>query len=295
MATNYLSRVDALIASGIDGLGAEFRARRFEYIASRQMPDGGFAGRVPGSDVYYTDFGVRAAALLDPRCEVLTGVHQYLRTLDPRPRCVVECFNRLNIVRILGRFQRDCDIDTDAVAAAVPAQPDGVYEVFLVALCHELLGRTAPPTADLVRPMQRANGGFSDLDDDAETAQTNATAAAIAVLDMQDALDDETAEAAAGFLIAAQTGDGGFRAHPTAPEPDLLSTFTAVLSLSWLDRLRRADTAAVGRFLQSLSTKKGGFRASKSDKELDVEYAYYGVATAALLRRHADRTDAGRQ
>jgi geranylgeranyl transferase type-2 subunit beta len=289
MNADYLPRLDALTEAGVDGLGDKFRKKRFEYVASRQMPDGGFAGRVPGSDIYYTDFGVRAAALLDPRCEVLTGVHQYMTRLDTPPRNVVECFNRLNIIRVLDRFERDTDIGTDDIAAALPADPAGLYEIFLTTLCHEMLGSDAPDTAQRVSGLRRTNGGFSDLVDD-DTAQTNATAAAVAVLDMQNALDEQTADAAAGFLRAAQHATGGFLAHPDAPEPDLLSTFTALVTLAWLDRLGDADTAAAGRFLRSLAAKNGGFRSSPSDKELDVEYAYYGVATAALLRRHANES-----
>ncbi|MFW6158815.1 MAG: prenyltransferase/squalene oxidase repeat-containing protein, partial [Planctomycetota bacterium] len=68
------------------------------------------------------------------------------------------------------------------------------------------------------------------------------------------------------------------------PEPDLLSTFTALVTLSVLDSLEQINLPAVGRFVRAMATPDGGFRACRSDPETDVEYTYYGLGTAAVLR-----------
>ena len=104
---------------------------------------------------------------------------------------------------------------------------------------------------------------------------------------MRGAVSKGDARAAADFFTSMQAPGGGFVAHARAPEADLLSTFTALVSLSVLGALGRADLPAVARFARSLAVPAGGFRASASDAEADVEYTYYGLAAAALLKLHA--------
>ena len=63
---HYLSALTARLAAGLEFLPDGFRSRHSEYILAAQRPDGGFAGRQGGSDVYYTMFALRSAELLVP-------------------------------------------------------------------------------------------------------------------------------------------------------------------------------------------------------------------------------------
>jgi prenyltransferase beta subunit len=109
--------------------------------------------------------------------------------------------------------------------------------------------------------------------------QTSATAAAAGVLLMAGERPD-----VAPFLLHMQAKDGGFLAHPAAPHSDLLSTYSAYLTLVLLGEEDAVDHGALGRFLRSTALAEGGFRSCPLDPEADVEYTFYGVAAIALLK-----------
>jgi len=284
MTQGYLNTLDDRLARGAALLGGRFCDRRAAYVRSRQTPDGGFAGRRGGSDVYYTDFALRALRLLAPDRPAPEGAADYLRGLPHETRDLVECFNRLNCARMLGgpdaaRLPDSAAIEKHLAGAAVHP-----YTAFLAALCYEMAGAQLPGldrALAAVTARRCPDGGFGET-----TGQTNPTAAAVAFLKMNGALTGELGGAAADFLLSMQAPGGGFRPHASAPEPDLLSTFTALATLGDLGALALADLAGAGRLVKSLSAQDGGFRAGPSDGETDVEYTYYGAATAALLRAY---------
>ena len=117
----------------------------------------------------------------------------------------------------------------------------------------------------------------------------NPTAAAIALLKItgqltdESHLTDEIRHDATRFLANAQTNEGGLRANTRIDVADLLSTFTATLTLADLGGLARIDTQAVARYAESLERAEGGFRAATWDTESDAEYTFYGLGTLALL------------
>src|SRR5438067_12879624 len=60
----YLVRVATRLADGLARQPAEFRRRHAAYLLACQNGDGGFGGRDPASDLYYTSFALRGLALL---------------------------------------------------------------------------------------------------------------------------------------------------------------------------------------------------------------------------------------
>jgi geranylgeranyl transferase type-2 subunit beta len=64
MNLTYLEQLTIRVAQGLAALPEELRARHTGFLKSKQQPDGGFAGREGGSDLYYTGFGLRALAVL---------------------------------------------------------------------------------------------------------------------------------------------------------------------------------------------------------------------------------------
>jgi len=112
---------------------------------------------------------------------------------------------------------------------------------------------------------------------------TNPTAAAVAFLASCGPLDESVAGEAARFVLAMQREDGGFAAHRAAPAPDLMSTFTSLVTLAELGAGRQVHLAQVARYIRNLLAPGGGFRATADDDTPDQEYTYFGLAALGLL------------
>lgn len=216
-------------------------------------------------------------------------------------RSVVECFSELNARRIVGVAADAALCHVVQTVLDAHALPGGgfaqliddrrvsVYNTFLAALCCQMLGvpmanvdAAMKAVASLVRP----DGGFVQCAGQA-VSQTNATAAAAAVLTLGNAMSQDLADGVVGFLASMQQADGGSAAHATAGSSDLLSTFTGVVALVGLDRFDAVDASGVARFVRSAAMPGGGFGAYPGDDAADVEYTYYGLGLVALLRQAA--------
>jgi prenyltransferase beta subunit len=300
MIGNYLDMLDDLLAGGLEGLSRGFVEAQVGFVVARQQADGGFAGRLGSSDLYYTDFALRILTLLAPQHPAVERARGYVAGQQRAARDVVECFSLLNARRLLQRCHQAIDIDEPAMLAVLEKQTlatggltrggreVSAYYTFLGALCYACLRREMPSARDAVRAvmdLRQGDLGFAETAGQGH-AQTNATAAAAGFLGLCDALSEETVEGVARYLAGMQTSAGGLRAHGGAGEGDLLSTFTGLLTLATLEQLGRVDVVAVARFIRSVACARGGFRACAVGDEADIEYAYYGLGTLALMRLH---------
>jgi geranylgeranyl transferase type-2 subunit beta len=338
MTSAYLDMLDELLRPGIAGFSERFTAQQVRFIESRQQPDGGFAGRKGGSDLYYTDFALRTLAWLAPdhtafarasdyagiairesdvarsaaRAASLRGAAKqgggipFLTPSNPPhvARNVVECFNLLNVRRLLKRhssraaqnplfdespivrcLRRHC-LPSGGLARSANESRVSAYHTFLGSLCFEMLDVEMPASDGAIRAiadLHRPDGGYAELSDQ-PASQTNAAAAAIGFLILRNALPPERTTATIRFLAEMQSADGGWRAHAAVAAGDLLSTFTGLFTLASLGGFDAIDSAAAARFLHRMALPAGGFLACDGDDSPDVEYAHYGVATLALLR-----------
>jgi geranylgeranyl transferase type-2 subunit beta len=306
ISSAYLDMLDESLRPGMAGLSERFKAAQIDFVASRQQPDGGFRGRQGGSDVYYTDFALRTLAWLAPEHAAFVHAAGYVAQLTLGPRTIVECFNYLNVRRLLERhgskiadrsaWQQTPSLLIDGLQQyLLPAggfarfagdDRASAYHTFLGSLCFQMLG-VAMPALDgailAVNGLHRPDGGYAEVADQ-RVSQTNATAAAVGFLVMHDAVPAESLAGTAGFLAKMQSADGGLKAHAAVAAGDLLSTFTGLLTLSSLGGFGEIDAGGAARFLQSTADAGGGFLACESDDSPDVEYTHYGVATLALLR-----------
>jgi geranylgeranyl transferase type-2 subunit beta len=304
---HYLSTLTVRLSAGLKFLPDSFRSRHSEYLLAAQRPDGGFAGRLGGSDIYYTMFALRSAELLLPADEGLwRGAAQYARSLSAAPRDMIECFCLLYIRRLAGERAGTGRNDegraeimevvarsraADGGYARFPGGEATVYHTFLAALCAELSESDFSGAAEAVtfiHSRRCADGGYADSAQGGGEGATNPTAAALALLTLSGvAQAPRLCERAAEFLASMQRPEGGFAACAGAPEPDLLSTFTASVALAGIGSLGRANLAPMARFAHSLQASRGGFRACAGDAAPDVEYTYYGLGTLALLAEAA--------
>jgi len=298
------------LAGGLSKMPDKFIQRCRSFVTDAQRTDGGFAGRRGASDLYYAGFALRAADLLTvPDDAFWSRAAEFLHAA-PVQDCIevllllhgrmIVARNGASVGPLRSRLVRDV-LEAHAVPgggfATRPGAPVSVYHTFLAAQCYAALGRSMPygdAVPRIILAQYCSSGGFTDLAGGAgQRGGVNPTAAAVQVLRSYDALDDETAAGVRTFLSASQCHDGGFVAIPNAPMSDLMSTFTALLTLAMLDALNAVRLGAAARFVKRLAQRSGGFAGTASDAEADLEYTYHGLATVGLLSAAAEVARAG--
>ncbi len=299
----YLDLLDRILRGGAQALGEPFREAQAAWIEGCELSEGAFASRRGDrADLYYTDFALRALDLIAPQSPAFSNTSHHLQWHARAPADLTEAFSLLSCARVLQRHGGRVRADRPPVEQALAAQalPEGgfgplgqrtisAYQTFLGLLCVQMIGGATSPEAALsqIAALQRPSGGFAERPDDS-LAQTNATAAAAAVLLMGNALDHADLAAAGRFLVQSQAPDGGLRAHAEAPAGDLLSTFTGLLTLALIGEPRQLDLPGLARFVRNAAHPDGGFGAMPGDPGADVEYTFYGIATLSLLRTLLD-------
>lgn len=297
----FLDALDGALGMGADALGDGLKSHIIRFADSQRGTDGGFTGRLGGSDIYYTDFGLRVMALLHAESADIQSVCRWLDMVCLYPRHIIDCFNILNTKRIVEAYGLEYPVDEVRLIAVIEKQRlsgggysrlagsnVSAYNTFLATLSYEMLGTDLPDrdiTSMALRNLRRPDGGYSETPEEL-LCQTNATAAAAACLTMWGTISTDDAYATAGYIASMQTSEGGIRAHSSAHEADLLSTFTGMVSMSGLGDVNRINLPSVARYIQALLDQTGGFRASLSDQQPDIEYTYYGLGSLALMRVH---------
>ena len=285
-----------------------------DFLLGQQNPDGGFKDRSGHSDLYYTVFGLDALTALQvqsPQSKAqgpapLDGVEQaayYLRgfgagaglnfvhlcclarswaavghpvsrrTDDDSPRSD-------DIVRHLEPFRAG-----DGGFHPVPGSDHGTaYGAFLALGAYQDLRVELPEPQRLAQSLlflRTADGAFTnELNRPSVFGSTNATAAAVIVLRHLGVSFDP---AVGDWLLARAHPQGGFRATPTAPGPDLLSTATALHALAGLPVSFASVKEPCLDFLDSLRTNEGSFHGHWADDHLDTEYTFYGLLALGHL------------
>lgn len=306
---SYLSDLTQRLSLGLTQLPEHLRCRHTDYFCRRQQADGGFAGRGGTSDLYYTNFALRGLALLGELpdnvaerasrfCQERMKKHvsfiDFLSLIysisllemftDQKLLPQSGSFWQANTAALLEQFRRQ-----DGGYAKGPAGgASSTYHTFLVALGKEILSLPFTNKAAMIRfvsSQRRKDGGFVEISP-LQRSGTNPTAAAIGLLRLLGALQDDVANHAAAFLASMQTSEGGLRANTRIPTADLLSTFTGLLTLTNLGALNHIDVNAATRFVQSLAQPDGSFPGALWDTASDVEYTFYGLGALALTNEH---------
>ncbi len=303
---SYLQQLTIRLAMGMERVPPETRERHAAFLLQAQRPDGGFAGRMGESDLYYTSFALRALSILGELYgDVAQRATSFLQSRLHSPEKLIDHMSLvfgaalLDAAAGIDAYGPDGDVWKDQFTRRIEELrredggyakgPDGrassTYFTFLSLLCMELIGR---PQIDpdkaiaFIMSQHDSMGGFREIRA-SKRAGTNPTAAAIGALSMLDALNDDIRQTTAEFLADMQDDDGGLLANSRIPIADVLSTFTGVLTLTDLDQLDAIDIAAALNFAQSVEHPTGGFLAAVWDESCDVEYTFYGLGSLALL------------
>lgn len=263
----------------------------------RQLTDaGGACDRSGRPDLYYTIFTLAGLQALDAPVPT-AKVEGFLRgfgageTLDfVHVSALARCWASLGVERMPAGLDR-------ALLARIETfrKPDGGYEgdpraalgtaygAFVALGAYQDLGHTPPDILKLIRALKRlesADGAWSNLPG-APVGALNATAGAITLIRH---LGFPVNPDVGTWVLAQAHPQGGFRAVPGAPMPDLLSTATALHALAALEQ--RVSAVLHERcmdFIDSVWTAEGGFYGHWADEHLDAEYTYYGLLALGHL------------
>ena len=306
----YLIDLSMRLASGLLDMPADERGGHDRALKSFFQPDeGGFAGREGGADIYYTSFALRSLALLEGMDDApLKLVDGYLQRIDPTKVSLIDglCWvfsvtslqmmgqispwmeawsaDEVDGQRLLAHLESFRRAD-GGYAKSAEGAASSTYHSFLVVLARELIGQPPPEAerlVDFVKTMQRDDGGFVEIRP-MKRGGTNPTAAAIGLLRILDALDDTIRDAVSHFLIQMTGPVGGFRANGRAPACDVLSSFTAMVTLIDLGCESALSVDGHRHFLRNAQFAQGGFTAGSLDRQCDPEYTFYGLGGLALL------------
>ncbi len=278
-----------------------------DFLLSQQNGDGGFKDRAGRSDLYYTVFGIDGLIALQADwpharvekflCAFGAGEELDFVHLCCLARCWATVWDRKKDHsraaemrnRILQRIEtfRARDGGYRPMAGS-----DGgtAYGAFLALGARQDL-RADPPDAqrlvESLSSLRTADGAWTNEPPRPAasgllpaTGSTNATAAAISVLRN---LGAPMPSGAGAWLLAQAHPQGGFRAAPQAPLPDLLSTATALHALAGLQISFAHLKEACLDFIDTLWTNEGGFYGHWGDDTLDCEYTFYALLALGHL------------
>ncbi|HOW65065.1 MAG TPA: prenyltransferase/squalene oxidase repeat-containing protein [Candidatus Paceibacterota bacterium] len=261
-----------------------------EYVLNQQNPDGGFRGRSPESDLYYTVFGLTCLAILQMPIPA-TVVCGYLDPFGDGANldfvhltCLSRCWGFLTqdllarpllqtaLAKRLAAYQ--C---ADGAFHRQIGQDQGLaYESFLAVQAHLSLQLAVPRATELCAALQRlrtADHAFANTTG-AIHGTTTVTAAVVMLWRL---FGHELSPQIAEWLLERQHPHGGFTAHPNISTPDLLATATALQALAVLHRLQDVHRPACLHFVEHLWTDSGGFCGHWNDPMPDCEYTFYGL------------------
>lgn len=307
LALTYLERLTLRLTIGAAQLPTDLQEVHARYILAAQQPDGGWSGREGGSDLYYTSFALRSLAILGLlEGEVAQRAGAFLQSRLSAHETLVDLMSLVYSAKLL---EAACGVDAFAGAQSEWSarlasllerlrRNDGgysksfegtvgsTYQTFLVLLCLELIGQPIPEPeriAEFLMRQRQSDGGFLEIRV-GKRSGANPTAAAVGALRVLDRLTPEVADGAGAFLSDLQTDEGGWQANTRIPLPDLLSTFTACVTLADLDQLSEINRGSAERYGLSMQRPSGGFCGFEFDPAEDVEYTFYGLGLLSLLR-----------
>ena len=267
-----------------------------EFFLREFTAEGGGSNREGRADLYYTIFalaGLQALQVTLPKARV----EPWLRGFDDGPMldfvhlgALARCWAAVGVedmpkglaepllARIEAHRSRDGGYDAD-----IGAEHGNAYGCFVALGAYQDLQRPLPEPLRMVQCLK-----FLETPDGAwanarglKLGSTNATAAAVTLLHQ---LGVPMNQSAGAWLLSQVHPEGGFRAMPGAPIPDLLSTATALHALACLEidlpepvRERCLD------FIDTLWSAEGGFHGHWADDHLDAEYTFYGLLALGHL------------
>lgn len=314
---DFLTLLRDDIREGLAKTSPDFRARHTAWILAQQCPEGGFANRRGKVDLYYTGFALRSlSALNELSASVATKAVEWLLAIGHSPDAVRlrqpqgafcdtvqaaswwdavilceeaaarKCMDEAERLRLQSlTFQRiESMRRADGGYAKTNIETHGsLYHTFLAASLHARTGTPLPrsdETRAFLRSLARADGGFIE-NKYSKRPGTNGTSAGVFLSLILNELDVN--EKHFEFMESMRNEEGGFEAAPSAPLADLLSTYTALLTLKMAGRLNSDLLDAAAQYARSLEMAGGGYTGFALESTVDCEYTFYGLGVESIV------------
>ena len=258
------------------------------FISSQQLDIGGFRGRSPEDDLYYTFFAVSILVVMGGLFNRAALV-RYLDSFDDGAdidfihlACLIRC--RVIIgndndelvskqLEILEEYRSD---DGGYQQSGKHSETGSVYACFIAWLIYSDTGQNMPNKDGVIsclRSFKLADGSYVN-NISVKSGSTTVTAAAILLLhELGLPVDGDTISQ----LLSRAVVTGGFLACDSAPIPDLLSTATALYALRKIENEVGGGLEVHHDYVASLWNEDGGFAGNVLDGESDCEYTYYAL------------------
>lgn len=264
------------------------------FLEAQLNDDGGARDRSGKSDLYYTAFVLDGLIALEQELPV-ERVRPFLESFGDgleldlvHKACLVRCWKALGVGWPTPEFQGAMleDLErhrcTDGGYAMMTEQPSGtLYHAFLALGVYQDFGVPLPNPEGLIAsfdPLRSEDGGYGNSA--AMNQGTTPSTAAVCALMMQ--LGAPVSPEVGMWMLAQQHPQGGFRASPQTPIPDLLSTGTALHALASMGRHIGERREVTLDFLDSLWSGQA-FYAFWEDDDLDGEYVFYALLALGHL------------
>ncbi len=268
--------------------------RVVEFLQGQFNEDGGGNNRAGESDLYYTVFtldGLIAMRAQIPIDRVRGYLHHFEHGQDldfVHLCCLSRCWAAIghdglaDSTRdlIIARIEAFRSAD-GGYHATKSASSGSVYHSFLALGAYQDLARNLPNPNDVCEStyaLQTEDGAFTN-EKRAREGTTTTTAAAVTLLRH---LEGAVPAQAGAWLRDQAHAEGGFKAAPRAPMPDLLSTATTLHALAGLHVAFDDLKESCLDFVDSLWTGKA-FCGHWADDVHDSEYTYYGLLALGHL------------
>ena len=266
-----------------------------DFVQSQRHKSGAFIDRNQSPDIYYTVFGLECLkALKQPLSEdkTLSFLQSFedISNLDLVHLCsLIRCYANLETIQFDTASRDSFEASLKSFRASdggyntkQSSDASSTYATFLAYDAFQALGLKIPDI-NLVKKsllaLKNEDGSFGK-DQSAKAGTTPTTAASAMVLH---SLGDENLDSTCEWLLRQHCHEGGFKAAPSAPIPDLLSTATALHTLSYLqENLENIKNPCLD-YIDTLWTNKGSFHGNWSDDHIDVEYTFYGLLALGHL------------
>jgi len=266
------------------------------FFLSRHNADGGFRGKGPQSDLYYTGFAVLALLAMeipfdqDKTVRFLESFEDgsgldlsHLAVLVRLSTLMKPDFHNSSLHSQFEEKLRAFKTPDGGYSHLVGQSAGSAYGCFLaMGICEDLqlsLSDITPPMVSFLSTLYNSDGGYLN-----ETAipvtSVPSTSASLVTLDL---LGQKDHLRSVEWMFSNMDDSGGFRVIQYAPVPDLLSTAVGLFSLSVI----RADVSPIRAkcraFVESLWDDEIGFRPNPVDRWSDCEYTFYGLLALGTL------------
>jgi prenyltransferase beta subunit len=265
------------------------------FLAQRYLSSGGFGDREGRADLYYTVFGLEGMLAMQMDFD-RSRAGDYLRGFGSGEGldfvhlcCLARCHAALKNQfwsederqTFVGRLEA-WKSSLGGYHSAKGREWGSAYGCLLVAAAYEdaQIPIPEPERLKLCLDALHTKDGAWNNERHIPLGTAPATAAALCLYRR---MSWQTGTEPVRFLFSCFQPEGGCKAFPLAPMPDLLSTAVSLHGLSSAG----ADVSPLREscldYVDSLWSNEGGFHGNWTDHTLDVEYTYYGLLALGHL------------